>query len=139
MPFPFTTLEGVMKESSPSWPRGNLGSVGVDFIPVQLSTASIDIHLLSPKPASSLPQVADHPEEQDNREGKVRLEEALNSAHARFTRRSNDGGVELQRSQCQRVYPRMSGYIRAIPLPGQSERERKEQGRAKSHRHLQWP
>jgi len=54
-----------------------LSTVSVDLIPVDLATAGVDIDLLGAEPASALPEEATNPEDDDDRESQVGLEEAL--------------------------------------------------------------
>lgn len=61
-----------------------------------LTSASVDIDLSGSDGALPLPKVADSPEEEDNGEGEVRLEEALDRAHTGLTGASNNGRVELE-------------------------------------------
>lgn len=61
-----------------------------------LTSASVDIDFSGSDGALSLPQVADSPEEEDNGEGEVRLEEALDRAHTGLTGASNNGRIELE-------------------------------------------
>ena len=54
-----------------------MSPVGIDLIPVELTTAGVDVHLVCSEPTGALPEVADDPEEDDDGEGEVGLEEAL--------------------------------------------------------------
>lgn len=85
----------MVEDASPRRQGGEPGSVRVDFVPVELTSTGIDIHLLGPKPSGTLPEVATSPEEQDHGESKVRLEETLSSSEPVFARRSNDSRIEL--------------------------------------------
>lgn len=64
-------LEKVVQQASPSWVAGNLGAVGVDLIPVQLTPSGVNIHLGSSEPALTLPSITASPEEHDNGKGKI--------------------------------------------------------------------
>lgn len=66
-----------MEESAPSGPRSNLGTVSVDLIPVVLTETSVEINLINGEPLRLLPEVADDPEEEHDRNGKAGLEEVL--------------------------------------------------------------
>lgn len=55
-------------------------AVGVDLIPVVLAAACVNIHVLSPQPALSVPCETASSEDQHNRKGEVRVEEALDIA-----------------------------------------------------------
>ena len=87
-----------MQGALPHWPAGNLRTVRVDNIPIELTTASVNVHLVRAQPAASLPEVANDPEEEDDGEGEVDLEEALGGVQAGLSNWSSDSGVELQGS-----------------------------------------
>lgn len=70
-------------------------SVRADLVPVQLATAGVDVNLVQAQPPRPLPDEAEDPEGDDDREGKVGLEEALGVVDARLARGS-DGGEELR-------------------------------------------
>lgn len=72
----FTPLEDEMVEPLPRRVASNLGSGGVDRIPVNWSASSVNIHLGGSEPSLTLPEVTADPEAQDDWEGKVGLEEA---------------------------------------------------------------
>lgn len=88
-------LHNLVEGAAPGRPCGNLGTVGVNLVPVMLTSASIDVNLVDGEPAGSLPEPADSPEKEHDRKCKVRLEEALNRTHTRLTGAGNNGSVEL--------------------------------------------
>ncbi len=51
----------------------------VNEIPVELTAASINIHLSCSQPSLALPEVSGKPESSDNKEGEVRLEKVTRS------------------------------------------------------------
>lgn len=53
-----------------------LGAVGVDPVPVELAASRVDVDVARAQPPFALPGEADEPEEDDDGEGEVRLEEA---------------------------------------------------------------
>ncbi|KAI6768730.1 hypothetical protein HG531_010919 [Fusarium graminearum] len=55
----------------------------------------IDIDFVDRDPSLALPEVSDSPEDQDNRESKVRDEETLDGAHTTGSWRGNNGNIEL--------------------------------------------
>lgn len=89
-------LHDLVQEATPCGPRGNLGTVGVDGVPVELTTAGVDIHLVGSEPTGALPGEADDPEDNDAEQGKLTLEEALDGVQARLADRSSNGSVELE-------------------------------------------
>ena len=86
-------LHDLVQETSPGGPSGNLGTVGVDGLPVELTTATVDIHLVGAEPAGTLPGESDDPEEHDDEESKVRREETLSVVQVGAG--GSDGVVEL--------------------------------------------
>lgn len=60
-----------MESTAPSGPGSLLGTVGVDGIPVVLTETSVEIDLVNSEPSGSLPDVANQPEEEDDRDGKA--------------------------------------------------------------------
>lgn len=68
-----------MENPTPFRQGGNLGPVRVDLVPVVLSETSVEINLVSAKPASALPKVAAGPEDENNRQGEDLLEEIIGS------------------------------------------------------------
>lgn len=85
--------EGV-DDSLPRRHSRQLGAVYVDGVPVQLAAASVDIDLVRAQPAGALPQEAADPEGNDDGEGKVRLEEALDIVES--TTDGADGDEKLE-------------------------------------------
>ena len=81
------------KETPPDGPLGVLGTLGVDVLPVELSAASVHIHVGSPEPGLALPQVSGDPEGSHDEEGKVGSEEVLGSTKVGTD--GGDGSVEL--------------------------------------------
>jgi len=73
----------------PLGPLGVGGTLGVDGVPVDLAATSVDVDLRKSLPGGTLPDPADEVKEQDDEEGKVRLEEALGVERV-------DGGVKLE-------------------------------------------
>ena len=69
-----------MSETLPRRPGLNLLALAVNKVPVELTATSVDIHLSGPKPTSTLPKVADDPEQRDNEKREVRGEEVFSSS-----------------------------------------------------------
>jgi hypothetical protein len=83
----------------PALPRGpssHLGTEGADLVPVQISAATVDIHVRSPEPSSPLPEKTNGPEEENAGECEVGLEPVLNSTKALAKRRHRN--IELVKS-----------------------------------------
>lgn len=59
--------EPLIQKLSPPWHSGNPSPVSVNLIPVMLPPASVNIHLGSPKPAFSLPEISNSPEQDHHR------------------------------------------------------------------------
>jgi hypothetical protein len=74
-------LEESLQRALPLWPGSNLGLVGVDRIPVKLTTSSVDIDLVKSEPSALLPEVTDDPEEQDDEDGEPFREEDVGGSH----------------------------------------------------------
>lgn len=74
-----TRLEDAGKETLPCGPGLHLLTLGIDEIPVKLTTASVDVHLGGSQPALALPEVTGNPEGSDDEDGKVSLEEIRGS------------------------------------------------------------
>jgi hypothetical protein len=68
-------LEDAVVEALPRGPRLDLLALGVDEIPVKLTTASVDIHLSGTEPALALPEVAGDPESSNDEGSEVGREE----------------------------------------------------------------
>lgn len=51
--------------------------LGIDALPFNYAPVRTNIHLVGPQPSSALPEVATNPEDQDDRQGKVSLEECI--------------------------------------------------------------
>jgi hypothetical protein len=91
-------MSGLDEESvEPALPGrhgSQLGAVGVDVVPVELAAARVEVDLLRAEPASALPQEATDPEDNDDGQGEVGLEEALCVVEAATG--GADGHVELE-------------------------------------------
>lgn len=77
-------------------PRGHVGqarAVLVDGVPVELAAARVQVDLVGAQPAGALPEEAADPEDDDDGEGEVRLEEALHVVVAAAD--GADGDVQL--------------------------------------------
>lgn len=83
-----------MQEAAPGRPRGNLGTVGVDAIPVMLTETSVEVNLVDGEPAGSLPDESSDPEDKDDGKGKAGLEKVLGSTSSRLSR-GCDGNKDL--------------------------------------------
>ena len=88
-----------MNDALPPRPTRHLGPVLVDGHPVELAAIRVNVHLVRAQPAAPLPKVADDPEEEDDGEGEVQLEEALGGVEARLPDGGGDGGVKLPDGQ----------------------------------------
>lgn len=73
-----------MNNPLPSRHSSQLGAVRIDLVPGQLASAGIDVDLVEPEPPSSLPEKPADPEEHDDGQGQVGLEEALYRVEATF-------------------------------------------------------
>lgn len=87
-------LEQLIHHPAPLRERLHVLAIRLDGLPIQLATAGIDVHLVGAEPARPLPEEAANPEEKDDGEREVRLEEALGVVEFCLTGRC-DGGVEL--------------------------------------------
>lgn len=88
-------LEDVLDGTLPRRHGSRLCALGVDVVPVKLSPASVDIDLVEREPSLALPEVTADPEEANDEEGEVRVEELVCSANLLPRRRDSD--VELCR------------------------------------------
>jgi hypothetical protein len=73
--------------------RRQAGAVLVDGVPVELAAARVEVDLVGAEPAAALPQEAADPEDNDDGQGQVRFEEALDIVVAAAD--GADGDVEL--------------------------------------------
>lgn len=90
-----SSLHDLVESTLPGRPRGHLGTVRVDGIPVKLTSASVDIHLVGAEPTSALPEEPNDPEENNDGESEVLLEETIRRVQTRLARRGGDGVIEL--------------------------------------------
>ena len=81
--------------STPLGHGSNPRAFGHDRIPVNFTTAAVDVDLGQLQPSSLFPEVSTDPEENDDKKGKIRLEEALGIVDASPER--PDGSVKLKR------------------------------------------
>lgn len=69
--------------------------VCVDGVPVELTTARVDVELVELDPASALPDITSSPEDQDDRDRQHRREESLSVVELAIVERWGNGDVEL--------------------------------------------
>jgi hypothetical protein len=81
------TLEEKVIETLPSWVACDLSTGSVDQVPIDFSTTSINVNLGGSQPALALPEVAADPEDYNDREGEVGLEECFSRTDAVDTKR----------------------------------------------------
>ena len=86
-------LKDAVEKSFPCRPGLHLLTLTVNEIPVELTTAGIDVHLCGPEPTSALPEITADPESKDDEEGKVRPKEILSGTDALANGR--DSSIEL--------------------------------------------
>ena len=86
-------LENAVKSTLPCRPGLHLLTLAVDEIPIELTTAAVDVHLSDREPSGTLPEVTADPEKGDDEQGKVSREELLSSSKSGANRR--DSGIEL--------------------------------------------
>jgi hypothetical protein len=86
-----------VKSALPRGPGLDFLALAVDEIPVQLTTAGINIHLGNCEPSLALPEVTCDPESTNDEEGKVSLEKILGCASllAGFKTKRRNGSVKL--------------------------------------------
>lgn len=70
-------------------------TVLINLVPGQLTTTRVDINLVNLEPAGALPEKATGPEEKNDRESKVRLEEPLDGVVSSSD--GADGDIKLLR------------------------------------------
>lgn len=87
-------LEELMHPLLPLRLSSHVSLVLVNSIPIVLSATSIDINLFELQPSFSLPEVTTGPEEENNRESEISLEEIGGASEFGLARRSN-GDIEL--------------------------------------------
>lgn len=107
-----------MSQPLPRRPSQYLLTLPVDEIPVELTATRVHVHLRGPQPSIAFPEVAAEPENGDDEDGEVRLEEVFGRADA-----LSDGGngrVKLK-DGCQREN---SGGPWAKNVPERREPER---------------
>ena len=89
-------LEDLVQGTSPGRPGSLLGALRIDVVPVELPPASVDVDLVQLEPSLALPEVSADPEEDDDEEGKVAVEEVVSGTD--LGAKGGDGSVELERS-----------------------------------------
>lgn len=89
-------LERLMENLSPSRVGSDLGSIRIDFLPVYFPASGIDVNIACMDPSLSLPQIANHPEEQNHWRCQILREKALGRGHSILARRRHNGGIELE-------------------------------------------
>jgi hypothetical protein len=87
------SLEDAVHETLPRGPGGDLGTLLVDVVPVEFTTASVNVHLSGAEPSLTLPEVSGNPESSNDEDGEVCLEEVFGSTKRLADRR--DSSVEL--------------------------------------------
>ena len=87
-------LHELVEELAPSRPASNLGTVGVNLIPVVLTETSVKIDHVNGEPLGSLPDVTNNPEDKNDGNGKAGHEEVVSITVSVLERRA-DGDVEL--------------------------------------------
>lgn len=87
-------LEDAVGQTLPGGPGLHLLALPVDQIPVELATASVDVHLCDAEPTGALPEVATNPESGDDENGEVSLEEVVCRADTAVAKRRK-GSIEL--------------------------------------------
>lgn len=87
-------LEENVEDTLVEWQAGNVLAVRVDAVPVDWTTTDININLRGSEPSRSLPEEASEPEEKDDWESEVELEESLNITDTLDTKWP-DSDVEL--------------------------------------------
>ena len=71
-----------MQNALPGWRRSDLGTEGIDVVPVKLTSASINVNLAHLLPTSAFPEVPNNPESNNDGKAEIRLEEPLNVVEA---------------------------------------------------------
>ena len=90
---PSTSDKHRMHDPPPRRHRSQLGAVLIDRVPIEVSPSGIQVDISGAQPAAAFPQEAADPEDDDDGQGQVRLEEAL---HVVVTAADGaDGNVEL--------------------------------------------
>lgn len=89
-------LDRPVKNPSPFRVGCDPGSIGIDFLPIYFPTTGIDINIACMDPSLSLPQIANHPEEQNHWRCQILREKALGRGHSILARRRHNGGIELE-------------------------------------------
>jgi hypothetical protein len=72
-------LPDLVNHAAPSRPRGNLGSLSVDDVPVVLPEASVEVDVGGTEERRTLPKETGNPEDKDNRDGQNVLHNTLNA------------------------------------------------------------
>lgn len=83
-------LEDSVQGALPGGLRSGLSALGIDVVPVERSPARVDIDLVKREPTLALPDVATDPEETDNKEGEVSVEELVGGSNLLSRRRDRD-------------------------------------------------
>lgn len=91
-------LEEVVESALPCGPSLHLLALGVDEVPVELTAASINVHLSSAEPALLLPEITGEPESGNDEGSKVGREEVRGGTNllAILETDGRDSSVELR-------------------------------------------
>jgi hypothetical protein len=93
---PRLVLEQEDEDAAPHGRSSDLSLVSVNAVPVMLAAARVDIDLADLAPADVLPEVTANPEDKDNWESEVSLEEVVGGAVLGVATNWCDGGPELR-------------------------------------------
>ncbi len=97
LPWPLDKrLKQLLQITLPCGPSSNLSAISIDRFPVELTSASVNVNLVSPEPAGTLPGETDGPEEEDNGDGKALHEEILGSTNTATADGSSNGNIDLK-------------------------------------------
>ena len=102
-------LEDAGAETLPRRPGLHLLTLAVDQVPIKFTTTGVNVHLGGPEPSGALPEVSSDPEDHNNEQAKVRLEEVFGGTDALADR--GDSSVELKQVSMLNI----DGAYRDIP------------------------
>lgn len=88
-------LKKLIRNSSPSGPRGTLRLESLESLIIEFTTTGIDIDFRNFSPTFALPEPSDGVEENDDEEGEVGLEEGFGSCATSCVDGVGDGDVGL--------------------------------------------
>ena len=120
------SLEKLVQNALPGWRRSKLSTEGIDFVPVKLTSATVDVNLADLLPTGAFPEVSDNPESNNDGEAKIRLEETLGVVETGFPRWAQ-GNIELNSKSACHSFRKIRGDKGAQSYLGNKNQDAQEE------------